>query len=96
MVELQANVRDANAASHHFTDVDGVWRCIDCEVSTGNAWQVRCPASENVYGAARYTDAQQALNVAIELSRAGLNPRVFRVVDGDIDSDRVAYIVGYV
>ena len=34
--------RAANAASHVIGNVDGVARCIDCEIGSWNAWKEEC------------------------------------------------------
>lgn len=34
--------RAHNAASHVIGNVDGVARCIDCEIGSWNAWQKEC------------------------------------------------------
>jgi hypothetical protein len=32
----------ANARTHTIGDVDGVYRCIRCEIGSWNAWKVAC------------------------------------------------------
>jgi hypothetical protein len=39
---LPLEVKQANAASHFIGNVDGVSRCITCEIGSWNAWQKPC------------------------------------------------------
>lgn len=33
----------ANSRTHRIGDVDGVYRCINCEIGSWNAWKSPCP-----------------------------------------------------
>jgi len=35
----------ANARSHSIGNIDGVARCIDCEIAAWNAWKLCCPVA---------------------------------------------------
>lgn len=39
---LPQSVKQANADSHHIGNVDGVSRCVYCEIGVWNAWKVAC------------------------------------------------------
>ena len=39
---LPESVKNANAASHIIGNVDGVSRCINCEIGSWNAWHSLC------------------------------------------------------
>ena len=41
---LSLEARQANSASHRIGNVDGVSRCVNCEVAAWNAWQKECAA----------------------------------------------------
>jgi len=38
--------KTANAQSHWIGNVDGVNRCINCEIGSWNAWKSFCPVSD--------------------------------------------------
>ena len=42
MIEMDQATREANAASHWIGNIDGVARCVDCEIASWNAWKERC------------------------------------------------------
>jgi hypothetical protein len=33
-----------NSRTHFIGDVDGVYRCVNCEIGSWNAWKEACPA----------------------------------------------------
>jgi hypothetical protein len=39
---IPLDVSRANSASHRIGNVDGVSRCIDCEIGSWNAWKEVC------------------------------------------------------
>ena len=39
---LPESVKQANANSHLIGNVDGVSRCLDCEIAVWNAWKRQC------------------------------------------------------
>ena len=39
---LPESVKQANAASHRIGNVDGVSRCVWCEIGVWNAWKEAC------------------------------------------------------
>lgn len=44
LAALTPEVRAHNASSHRIGNVDGVARCIDCEIGSWNAWKADCNA----------------------------------------------------
>ena len=40
--ELSESEKLANAASHQIGTVDGVYRCVHCEIGVWNAWKESC------------------------------------------------------
>lgn len=42
MIEMDQATREANAASHFIGNIDGVARCLDCEIGSWNAWKEAC------------------------------------------------------
>lgn len=44
LMAIPAEVRQANSNSHRIGNIDGVARCIRCEIGSWNAWQKGCVA----------------------------------------------------
>lgn len=42
LAAIPESVKDANYASHMIGNIDGVARCIRCEIGSWNAWQRSC------------------------------------------------------
>jgi hypothetical protein len=42
--EMDKVTMTANAASHRIGNIDGVARCVDCEIASWNAWKQECVA----------------------------------------------------
>lgn len=42
MTNLDEITKIANASSHFIGNIDGVARCMDCEIAVWNAWKERC------------------------------------------------------
>ena len=40
---LPQSEKEANANSHTIGNVDGVYRCVNCEIGSWNAWKSPCP-----------------------------------------------------
>ena len=40
--ELSESEKRANAASHRIGNVDGVYRCVWCEIGVWNSWKEAC------------------------------------------------------
>ena len=43
LANISINEGQANSRSHIIGDVDGVYRCINCEIGSWNAWKMVCP-----------------------------------------------------
>ena len=44
LVSISVAEGQANGRTHKINDVDGVYRCVNCEVGSWNAWKSPCPA----------------------------------------------------